>query len=79
MTDLDAAIRARLEDFCVSDMCAEAGKAALTAVLDLHKPGPATHGHENLCGHCSNPASGHFVHDPCPTVHAIAKALGIEA
>lgn len=35
MTDLDTAIRARLEEFCVSDRCAEAGKAAILAVLEL--------------------------------------------
>ena len=39
MTDLDAAIRAALDDFCTTDWCAEKGRAAIEGVLELHAAG----------------------------------------
>lgn len=73
---LDTAIRARLDGFCETDMCAEDGKAALLAVLELHKPM-----HEVLpeCSNCFARGDVTNVDYPCPTVRAIAEKLGVEA
>lgn len=84
MADLDTAIRARLDEFCESDMCAEVGKAALLAVLDLHKPrsaGVPTKPHIMDCSVCLDVGTEWCspVGYPCETVEAIAKALGVEA
>lgn len=72
MTDLNAAIRRELDQFCESDMCAEKGKAALLAVLDEH---PLSQDH--IC--VKDISAGLWYEDePCPTLLAIAKGLGIE-
>lgn len=86
MTDLDAAIRARLVlhdsgEATVLDMrCAydcETTQAALLAVLDLHHP--------DDCGDCSactrweDDMVAHAMEYPCPTLRAIAEKLGVEA
>lgn len=85
MTDLDAAIRAKLDrqhstmtidgEF-VGDITGD-WQDALLAVLDLHKPGRPGWG----CDHCDTGDVGCNVSNdwPCPTVKAIAKGLGIEA
>lgn len=84
MTGLDQAIRARLDEFCESDMCAEVGKAALLAVLDLHKPrsaGIPKKPHIADCSVCMDvgPEVCSPVGYPCETVEAIAEKLGVEA
>ena len=82
MTGLDQAIRARLDEFCESDMCAEVGKAALLAVLDLHAAVDDGSGHQTVCGVCTDPAEGWdriALPSPCPTVRVIAEKLGVEA
>lgn len=77
MADLDRAIRARLDGFCVSDSCAEASKAAFLALLDLHKSADEQdaeweHGPHWPCVVC---------HDgpwPCQTLRQVAEKLGVE-
>lgn len=49
--------------------------AALTAVLDLHKPTPGYWG-EEICAECSDDDSRVEYSHPCPTVQAVADALG---
>ena len=44
--------------------------AALRAVLELHQPVPYAQG-PDYCDECEHPA-------PCPTVKAIAEALGVD-
>lgn len=75
MSDLDTAIRAVLDDFCTTDWCAEKGRAAIEAVLELH---PLNDDHQ-----CVKEIIGYTVllwyrDEPCPTLLAIAKGLGIE-
>lgn len=48
--------------------------AALRAVLDLHKPRD-WHG-KNICDACSETEDSLFMEYPCPTVRAVADALG---
>jgi len=73
MTDLDAAIRAALDDFC-TDMCAQAGKAALLGVLDLHGSYDTDPCLKLDNGAWWNPEQ----FGPCPTIRTIATGLGIE-
>lgn len=75
MPDLDAAIRARLDEFCESDMCAEVGKAALLAVLDLHGPHPDDPSKCRCALEYDDLCTAHAV--PCPTVRVIAEKLGV--
>lgn len=87
MTDLDAAIRERLEirdtgestDFdprFVYDC--ELVQGAMLAVLELHRP--EAYSRRPFCAHCRESGIGYegAVPYPCPTVLAIAKGLGIE-
>jgi hypothetical protein len=97
VADLDTAIRARLDDW-LDDICGAwrngcpvAGhaepikmRAALTAVLDLHKPRPAgIPGKPHLadCSTCRDlgPEINSPAGYPCDEIEAIAKALGVEA
>lgn len=71
MTDLDAAIRGELDQFCESDICAEKGKAALLAVLDEHPLGRAHNCVEDIT------VSLWYEGKPCPTLLAVAKGLGV--
>lgn len=82
MPDLDAAIRAKLE--LVPDMDSmgedvrfafdvEMAQAALIAVLDLHAAPERALPGEIHCGELID-----WVQGGCPTVRAIAQALGIE-
>ena len=92
MSGLNTAIRARLTlhdsgEATVPDMrCAydcETTQAALLAALDLHKPVVGVEessGGLLLCAECGPGEDEHYKPLwPCPTVGAIAKALGIEA
>ena len=85
MTDLDAEIRAALDDFCTADWCAEKGKAAILAVLELHQPESVDYidadRQERTSSDCETCGAIGGVVDtwPCPTVQAIAEGLGIEA
>lgn len=78
MSDLDAAIRARLKrpsdawGNLIDGYGALAG--ALLAVLDLHAAPERALPGEIHCGELMD-----WVQGGCPTVRAIAKALGIEA
>lgn len=74
MTDLHAAIRERLEEFC-SDWCAEAGKAVIYGVLDEH---PLNDDHECVKDIVGYSVQAWYRDEPCPTLLAIAKGLGIE-
>lgn len=91
MTDLDAAIRAKLDRIAEQDgdctlqcgaSCASGGYGlavdALLALLDLHKPFDPGDGPV-----CEAELTGVWAASdpkyPCATVLAIAKALGIEA
>ncbi len=84
MPDLDAAIREAIDNACSEikggdpntfvAMAADEMRAALLAVLDLHAaPDRALPG-EIHCGELMD-----WVQDGCPTVRAIAAALGVEA
>ncbi len=88
MTDLDAAIRARLDKFDASmDATGSlwgAGemRAAIEAVLDLHSPCRGVHVELGTYG-CKAPECqtkrGHVAFTyPCPTVRVIAEKLGVE-
>lgn len=84
MADLDAAIRAQLDDFC-SDRCAEWGKAALFGVLDLHVAEQVEfidrHGNiasGSACEVCGDMGQTPGEMWPCPTRVAIAEGLGIK-
>ena len=77
MANLDVAIRERLEEFC-SDWCAEAGKAVIHSLLELHKTNQSGDCSECLTGTADYEDEGH-VRTPCPTLLAVAKGLGIEA
>lgn len=84
MTDLDASIRAELDDFC-TDQCAEMGKAALLAVLDLHIAEQVEfidqHGNISsgpVCEVCGDGGQEPGAMWPCPTRVAIAEGLGVE-
>jgi hypothetical protein len=70
MSDLDAAIRARLTEVHPDEV-----GAALLAVLDLHKP--EWNGSKQICWHCVYPMGGDNVDWPCDTMKAIAAALGV--
>lgn len=75
VTDLAAAIRAELAAEVEDEGDARRmSDAALFAVLELHKP------FEELTCSCSKEFENHYVSwpYPCPTLLAIAKALGIE-
>lgn len=82
MTDLDAAIRDRLNKYdrsvldTGSQWGAEEMQAAILGALDIHKrngPGCCTECWESGPGYEGEP-----VPYPCPTAPAIAKGLGIE-
>jgi hypothetical protein len=82
MPDLDAAIRAKLDDPKQYDEN-DSGPliAGLLAVLDLHNPVRQGAGAKVWleCAHCQNADwGGPNVDWPCETVEAIAKELGIE-
>lgn len=85
MSDLDAAIRAALDEFCTTDWCAEKGKAAILAVLELHQPESVDYidadRQDRTSSDCETCGAIGGVVDtwPCPTVRAIAEGLGIEA
>lgn len=84
MTDLDAAIRAELDNFCTG-MCAQGGKAALLALVAEHEakhrrlgPPHKDHSQEGL------PLCQGWPYRPhqdtlCRHIRTIAEALGIEA
>lgn len=91
MTDgLDAAIRAKLaswgDDPCGYATCVVVGwsemRAAIVAVLDLHKPRTAVEGPlegKPICDECSDGTNEWLATaDPCPTKRAIAEKLGVE-
>lgn len=92
MADLDAAIRAGIDEAvqqikgCDPDtfvaMAADELRDALVAVLDLHSPVAATEEMEVgelLCAADGPSEDEHLMKRyPCPTVRAIAKALGVE-
>lgn len=92
MTDLDAAIRAKLTEIAAENdddcnmqrgvSCASQGygnvASAVLAVLTAHVAGHEEPGLGRICTGCANPANGHFVFDPCQTKRAIAEQLGIE-
>lgn len=89
ITTLDAAIRERIRIVPDLDSMAEDVRfeydiepihAALTAVLDRHKPGMEVYG-ARTCRHCYEvmDADHETAAYPCPTVRAIAKELGVEA
>lgn len=73
MTDLVAAIRAELDDFC-SDQCAKMGKTALLGLLDLHGSYDTDPCLKLDDGAWWNPE----LFGPCPTIRTIATGLGIE-
>jgi hypothetical protein len=86
MTNLDAAIRARLAEY--DDSMYRTGslwgtedmQAALLAVLDLHQPVPfGTYLGDRPPTDCSECVAASGVNEswPCPTVRAIAAALGV--
>ena len=86
MTDLDQAIRADI-DYAVQQikgcdpntfvaMAADELRAGLLAVLGKHR-GDRIEDDEPYCAECSALA-GVRMRAPCPTVLAIAKALGVE-
>ena len=83
MTDLDAAIRARLNEFDASMTAtgglwgAEEMRAALVAVLDRHKLNPHPSGLGPYCEVCVGGYEG-VSEWPCQTVKDVARALGIE-
>jgi hypothetical protein len=88
MTDLDRAIRAKLDQFTedyflVGEYGSNPGpghnemRDAILAVLDLH--GPSDLDDPRWCGSCIGNDGYGIVSIPCPTVRAIAKALGLEA
>lgn len=91
MTDLDAAIRAKLVGFsndaclggcgCEESRCGVYGfdemRAALVAVLDRHKPNPHPSGLGPYCEVCVGGYEG-VSEWPCQTVKDMATALGIE-
>lgn len=85
MTDLDAAIRAKLaswgDDPCGYATCVVVGwsemRAAIVAVLDRHKPNPHPSGLGPYCEVCVGGYEG-VSECPCETVQDIARALGIE-
>ena len=53
--------------------------AALTAVLDLHKPGPPyLLDVPEVCEHCSDNEDEREVAYPCPTVQALSAALEVQ-
>ncbi len=79
-----ARIRRELDDFCL-DMCAQAGKAALLAVLELHVAEEVAfinrRGNESsglVCEVCGDGGQAPGENWPCPTRVAIAAGLGIE-
>lgn len=85
MPDLDAVIRARLDEFddsmgrTGSLWGAEEMRAALLAVLDAHEPEGVA---PTRCSQCLDGGPGYEAEPaewPCPTVQAIAQALGVEA
>lgn len=84
MADLDAAIRADLDDFC-SDQCAKMGKSAMLGVLDLHVAEEVEfvdrHGNVSsgpVCEVCGDGGQTPGENWPCPTLVAIAEGLGID-
>lgn len=83
MTDLDAAIRAKFPTATAQtpDLAAPYNwlRDTVLIALKLHAPGREEPGLGRLCTGCANPASGHFVFDPCPTKRAIVERLGINA
>lgn len=83
MTDLDAAVRARLDEFDAS-MTATGSlwgtdemRAAIVAVLDRHKLNPHPSGLGPYCETCVGGYEG-VSEWPCKTVKDVATALGIE-
>lgn len=92
MTDLDAAIRAKLaswgDDPCGYATCVVVGwsemRAAIVAVLDRHKPAHVDHPLNPNLANCSTcrdlgPEINSPAAYPCEEIEDIAKALGIEA
>lgn len=82
MHEIEAAIRARLDEFCTTDWCAEDGKNALEAVLKLHVAEEVSyidrHGNEkhgSVCETCGDYGQTPGDLWPCPTVLAIAEGL----
>lgn len=85
MTDLDAAIRAKLEIQDSGEYTAydprfvydcEIVQTALFAVLELHK-----RSHFSDCTECRESGPGYEAEPapyPCPTIRAVAEKLGIE-
>ena len=89
MSDLDAAIRAKLDEwqqFRRQDGAIAEGygydemAAAIVAVLDRHKPAGDEHFAASFAGCCA--VCGTYYEYPvayrCPTVRAIAEKLGVE-
>lgn len=70
MHPVDQAIRAEIR--AMRNRYCEVGTAVL-AVLDLHQPDTDEPG---LCGCCFNAVEEQYEY-PCPTVKAIADAMGI--
>lgn len=70
MHPVEQAIRAQIQPHL--QWYGGAGLAVL-AVLDLHKPEPDD---PNLCGCCFNAVEEQYEY-PCPTVKAVADALGV--
>ena len=93
--NLDTAVRAKLDDW-LGDICGawDNGcaidehdhtirmRAAIVAVLDLHKPRTAVEGPlegKPICDECSDGTNEWLATaDPCPTKRAIAEKLGVE-
>lgn len=74
MTGLDARIRAKLSPVYDPPWAMRQYRAALIAVLDLHAAPQRALPGEIHCGELID-----WVQGGCPTVRAIAAALGIEA
>lgn len=86
MTDVNAAVRTRLEDFVESALDPQAAAAACLAALDLHQPFEKAG--MVLCRECSPSRDGHDDHGgrhyvlmpwPCPTWKVIAGTFATEA
>ncbi len=82
MNGLDRAIRARLDELPDMAFGILAMRAALLAVLDLHKSGYNDHAGGSdrpICLGCSDPKWNVLTFAPCETVLAIAEKLGVSA
>lgn len=85
MTDLTTQIREKLDDPAWRNLLRTAGgqvmRRAILAVLELHVATNDGSGDLTVCGICCDPAEGWDripLPHPCPTVLAVATALGIE-